>query len=123
LTIETVLFNLWRNFPLERKKYLNLTHGIQGFNDKNVRVLWLTLALITDDYNVIHKKRYLSELTNYTSPKYGFEIRQNAFLYLNQIEACNDTCNENLKEATTHHNWRFKNFANDLLKQNKATLK
>jgi len=116
-TIETVLFNLWRNFPLERKKYLNQTKGIMGFNDKNVRILWLTLALITDDYDAVYKRRYLNELTDYTSPKYNFEIRQNAFLYLNQIEACNETCKSNLRHATRHHNWRFKKFAKELLEK------
>ena len=116
-TIETVLFNLWRNFPLERKKYLNQTKGIMGFNDKNVRILWLTLALITDDYDAVYKRRYLNELTDYTSPKYNFEIRQNAFLYLDQIEACNETCKSNLRHATTHHNWRFKKFAKELLEK------
>jgi aminopeptidase N len=115
-TIETALFNLWRNFPLERKKYLNLTKGIQGFNNKNVRILWLTLAFITNDYNPINKRSYLNELTDYTSPKYGFEVRQNAFLYLQQIQACNEVCKENLKQATTHHNWRFKKFAKEMLK-------
>lgn len=115
LTKEVALFNLWRNFPLERKKYLNQTHDVVGFNNKNIRVLWLTLALITDDYKDVYKKRYLDELTDYTSPKYGFEIRQNAFQYLNQIQACKDVCKENLEQATTHHNWRFSKFAKAML--------
>ncbi|WP_298533870.1 M1 family metallopeptidase [uncultured Algibacter sp.] len=116
MTLETALFNLWRNFPLERKKYLHQTKEVQGFSDKNVRILWLTLAFITNDYNSINKRVYFNELTSYTSPKYGFEIRQNAFSYLNQIQACKEVCKENLKEATNHHNWRFKKFAKELLK-------
>lgn len=117
-TIETSLFNLWVNFPADRFKYLNQTKDIIGFNDKNVRTLWLTLALITEDYQPEHKSRYFQELTAYTSPKYGFEVRQNAFQYLHQIKACNDECKSNLKQATTHHNWRFKQFATTLLDQN-----
>lgn len=115
ITIETALFNLWRNFPEERFKYLNQTKDIMGFNDKNVRILWLTLALITDDYEPEKKRAYFKELIDYTSPKYGFEVRQNAFQYLNQIKACNAQCKENLQQATTHHNWRFKKFAKSLL--------
>lgn len=117
ITIETALFNLWRNFPEDRFKYLNQTKDIIGFNDKNVRMLWLTLALITEDYQPENKSKYFKELTDYTSPTYGFEVRQNAFQYLHQIQACNTDCKANLKQATTHHNWRFKQFAKSLLEE------
>ncbi|MBC3758882.1 M1 family metallopeptidase [Hyunsoonleella sp. SJ7] len=115
ITVETTLFNLWKNFPEDRIKYLNQTKDIIGFNDKNVRLLWLTLALITEDYEPENKAKYFQELTGYTSPKYGFEVRQNAFQYLYQIKACNEACKNNLKQATAHHNWRFKKFARSLL--------
>ncbi|MEP3836381.1 MAG: M1 family metallopeptidase [Algibacter sp.] len=118
ITIETALFNLWQNFPSERTNYLEKTKHIQGFNDKNVRILWLTLALISDDFQLENNSKYFDELTSYTNPEYGFEIRQNAFQYLHQIQACNAVCKENLKQATTHHNWRFKKFAKELLKAN-----
>ena len=117
-TIETALFNLWQNFPKERHKYLDKINGIHGFSDKNVRTLWLTLALITEDYQLKQRKQYFKELTDYTSPEYGFEIRQNAFQYLNQIQACEEACIENLKQASNHHNWRFKKFAKTLLEKN-----
>jgi aminopeptidase N len=117
VTIEAALFNLWKNFPLEREKYFNKTKDIQGFNDKNIRILWLTLALITEDYESENKQFFLNELTSYTSPKYGFELRQNAFFYLDQIQACNAVCKENLEQALTHHNWRFKKFAKALLQK------
>ncbi len=116
ITKETALFTLWKNFPHERNKYLNKTSDVIGFNDKNIRTLWLTLALITEDYESQNKKQYFDELTNYTNPKYDFETRQNAFQYLHQIQACNEVCKENLKQATKHHNWRFSKFAKALLK-------
>jgi len=118
ITMETALFNLWVNFPQEREKYLNDTKGIQGFRDKNMRILWLTLALITEGFEPENKTNYLKELTRYTSSKYGFEVRQHAFQYLHQIQSCNDVCKENLKQATKHHNWRFSKFAKELLKVN-----
>lgn len=114
-TIEMALFALWQNYPNERSKYLNKTKGITGFNDKNIRILWLTLALITDAFEVENKQLYFDELISYTSPNYGFEIRQNAFQYLDKIQACNVVCKKNLEQATTHHNWRFSKFANTLL--------
>jgi aminopeptidase N len=116
LTIETALYNLWVNFPDERINYLIRTKGIQGFNDKNIRTLWLTLALVTDDFEPENKKVYFDELTDYTSPKYGFEIRRNAFQYLNQIQACDEDCNENLQQAAKHHSWQFSKFAKSLIK-------
>jgi len=117
ITIETALFNLWNNFPLQRKEYLDKTKGIEGFNDKNVHQLWLVLALLTEEYEPYNKAKYFEELTSYTSSKYGFETRQTAFQYLNQIQACNAACKENMQQATTHHNWRFSKFANALLKE------
>lgn len=116
ITKEVALLNLWVNFPLQRNEYLNKTKGIVGFNDKNVRQLWLTLALVTEGFEPENKRMYFDELTSYTSPKYGFEIRQKAFQYLNEIQACNATCQENLQQATTHHNWQFSKFAKALLK-------
>lgn len=117
ITIEAALFTLWKNFPQERQKYLNKTKDIHGFNGKNVRILWLALNLVSADFEDKNIRNYYKELTDYTSPKYGFEVRQNAFQYLNQIQACKDDCKENLKQATKHHNWRFSKFAKELLKQ------
>ncbi|NNC50593.1 MAG: M1 family metallopeptidase [Flaviramulus sp.] len=117
ITIESALFNLWKNFPQDRYKYLNKTKGIQGFNDKNVRILWLTLALLTEDFETENKPHFFKELTDYTNQNFGFEIRKNAFQYLNQIQGCIDKCKENLNQATKHHNWRFSQFAKELLKE------
>lgn len=114
-TIETALFNLCVSFPQDRQKYLERTKDIQGFNNKNVRILWLTLNLISADFEDRKTRNYYQELTDYTSSKYSFEIRQNAFQYLNQIQACNDVCIENLKQATKHHSWQFSKFAKSML--------
>lgn len=116
LTIEAALFGLWNNFPEEQNKYLKKTKGKDGFSDKNIRMLWLTLALISDDFESENSEHYFNELVGYTSSKYGFEVRQNAFSYLAWIRSCVDACQENLKQATKHHSWRFSKFAKQLLK-------
>lgn len=116
ITIESALFNLWQSFPEDQAKYLKKTKGIVGFNDKNIRILWLTLALMTDGFEIESKEQYFDELISYTNPIYSFEIRQNAFQYLSYIQACNDICKEHLKQATTHHSWQFSKFAKELLK-------
>ncbi|WP_299253658.1 M1 family metallopeptidase [uncultured Lacinutrix sp.] len=116
ITKELALSNLWSKFPNDRAKYLEATEGVIGFNDKNVRCLWLTLALLTPEYNAAFNKSYINELGNYTSSKYSFETRQNAFSYINNLKIFNIETLVNLIDATKHHNWRFKSFAKDLLK-------
>ncbi len=116
VTIEAALFGLWNSFPKDQNKYLEKTRGIQGFYNKNIRMLWLTLALLTDDFESENDDLYFNELLDYTSPKYGFEIRQNAFSYLKWISACGEKCQENLQQATKHHSWQFSKFAKAMLK-------
>ncbi len=115
ITVEAALFNLWNSFPQDQEIYLNRTKGIEGFSDKNVRTLWLTLAILTDSDSLGDPEIFLDELISYTSPDYNFEVRQNAFRYLRWIRSCEDRCMDNLKEASNHHNWRFKRFAKQLM--------
>ena len=124
-TIENTLFKLWVQFPENRTKYLNQTKGMVGFNDKNIRTLWLTLALSTSNYEEDKVNERLQELIEYTGPKYHFEVRKNAFEYLKLMHFTNDEVLKNLEQATHHHNWRFKKFAvtlrEELKKQEKIT--
>ena len=116
-TVENALFKLWIQFPKDRIKYLNQTKSIVGFNDKNIRSLWLLLAISTADYeqNLVTQK--LEELIDYTAPKYHFEVRKNAFESLQSLRFKNEEVLINLKDATKHHNWRFKKFAIKMLKK------
>ncbi|WP_445957934.1 M1 family metallopeptidase [Yeosuana sp.] len=117
LTIEMALYNLWDNFPSDRVKYLDKTKNIQGLNHKNVRMLWLVLAINTPDFEPKKKQLYFEELRGYTSPEYGFETRQSAFEYLKLMKACDAFCKNNLMKATKHYNWRFSKFAKDMLNE------
>ena len=89
--------------------------GVTGFQDKNVRQLWLVLAILTDDYQPEKRKTHTDELWSYTSPQYSFEIRQKAFEYINEIGLYSPTVVRNLVNASVHHNWRFRNIARELL--------
>jgi len=122
ITIEKALYNLWVNFPLERSKYLSKTRHIIGFNDKNVRLLWLVLNLSTPYYEADNKQELYNELVGYTSEKYNADLRISAFQYLEMINSCNSECKSNLETAKSHHNWRLVKFAKQLsekLEQNK----
>ena len=51
----------------------------------------------------------------YTSEDYSFEVRQNAFEYVKLLSVFNRETIKNLLNATTHHTWRFKKYARQLL--------
>ncbi len=123
VTIESALYNLWVNFPEERAKYLQQTKDIIGFGDYNVRLLWLALNLNTPEYQPEKKQATFEELENYTDPKYGFELRMNAFNYLKLINGFDELSIKNLRDATNHHNWRFQQFAKGLLAELKQVEK
>src|SRR5690554_5117244 len=116
-TIEAALFHLWINFPEDRENYLNATSELIGFNDKNIRQLWLALAISTPLYELDKKEAFLNELVGYSSPKYGFEVMLTAFNYLNSLGIYNEQVLTNLVEASKHDNWRFKKFAKDMLEE------
>lgn len=115
LTMERALFNLWQNFPQDRKKYLEKTKSTQGFYDKNVKMLWLTLSLVTQDYHPEKSGEYYKELSGYTSPSYDYSIRQNTFGHLYQINTFTTQNYKDLIQACVHPVWRFRKFARELL--------
>ncbi len=117
VTVEYALFKLWLQFPERRTYYLNSTEQIHGFNNKNIRTLWLALALVTPTYRTAEKEAYLKELSGYTSPVFHFEIRQNAFMYLRQIQVFSDQNLKDLVSACTHPVWQFSKYARQLLEQ------
>ena len=123
VTMETALYQLWMQFPEKRAEYLNKTKGIEGFQNKNIRQLWLALALVTEGYETTEKENYLKELKNYTSTDYSFEIREKAFEYVNELQLWDLQTLKNLVEASVHPTWRFskpsKEMLNDLLQNEK----
>ncbi|MDX1277864.1 M1 family metallopeptidase [Oceanihabitans sediminis] len=119
ITIESALYSLWVNFPEGRAAYLDKTKNIIGLPNKNVRLLWLTLALVSPEYHVAEKQAYLDALIRFTSPAYNYEIRMNAFSYLDLIGVVTEEILEHYKEAEQHHNWRLKKFAKAFAEKNK----
>jgi aminopeptidase N len=115
ITIENALYNLWVNFPEDRVKYLQKTKDVLGFNDKNVRLLWLALNLNTIEYQPETKQAVLDELIGYSLPKAHFELRMNAFRYLKLLGAFEKQSVTSLMEATKHPVWQFSKFAKTLL--------
>ncbi len=115
VTKEVALFNLWQQFPQKKNIYLDQLEGVEGFQDKNIRQLWLALALVTEDYKNEQKPSFLAELKNYSSEEYSFEIREKSFQYLNELKIWDSGTLKNLAEATTHPTWRFAKTSKELL--------
>ncbi|MBC8756274.1 M1 family metallopeptidase [Kordia sp. YSTF-M3] len=115
VTKEAALYNLWANFPADQKKYLDQTKNIQGFSDQSFRILWLTLAIVTKSYSGNNTPFYYKELSGYTDRSNHFEVRQNAFIYINELQAFSDKNLADLVNGALHHNWRFASFCRNLL--------
>lgn len=115
VTQEMALFQLWQGYPENRAKYLEKTKDVIGLPNKNVRLMWLTLAMLTEGYESFKTKEYFEELSNYTNPEFSFEIRQGAFFYLKEAFGLNEQSLKNLVKATEHHSWQFRKFARNLL--------
>lgn len=114
-TQEIALYFLWKNFPENRPTYLDKTNNRIGFNDYNLRTLWLSLALSTTDYSN-HPEVLISELVAFSSTKYEATTRQNALEKLIAFKIINDQVLSNLVNATTHHMWQFSKFGRDTIR-------
>ena len=115
-TQELALYNLWNNFPEKRFKYLDQSKTWVGFNDYNLRTLWLTLALSTPNYTR-EKETLVNELIEYSSINYEANTRQNALDKLLAFKIINDIVLKNLVNATTHHMWQFSKFGRDTIRK------
>lgn len=116
-TMEAALYRLWTDFPDNQKSYLDKANNVIGLPNKNVRLLWLILALVSPEYDAELKPEYYDELSSYTSSEYHFEVRLLAFQYLKNIGGFNDETLRSLVEACSHHVWHFKKSSRNILKE------
>jgi aminopeptidase N len=115
-TQEIALYNLWNNFPENRNEYLVKSKSWIGFNDYNLRTLWLSLALSTADYPE-NKQELIAELITYSSTNFEATTRQNALEKLIGFHLINDIVLINLVNATTHHMWQFSKFGREAIRK------
>jgi aminopeptidase N len=111
-TQEFALYYLWNSFENKRVVYLEKSKDWVGFNDFNLRILWLSLAISTPEY-ATNKEAYIQELVNYSSPNYEATTRQNALEYLINFNVIIEAVLRNLVNATTHHMWQFSKFGRE----------
>ena len=116
ITREMVLGTIWSKYPEEQKLLLDKTKLWVGFNDKNLRILWLTLALQTKDYELESKVKFYEELLDYASPKFETSVRQNAIEGLMYGNENDKNILPNLVNALTSHQWQFSKFAKERIR-------
>lgn len=117
ITQEIALGTLWRLFPHKQAEYLEISKQWIGFDDKNLRILWLTLALITQNYQNDKKAGFYDELLHYASGEYPAAIRQNALTNLLYLNPNDSNILQHLVNAATHHKWRFTLFARNNIRE------
>jgi aminopeptidase N len=115
-TREIALTNLCKQFPNDIVNYLNMSKDWIGFNNKNLRITWLSIALKNPNYQSTKQTNFTTELMGYAGLNYDSSIRQNALEALLAIYPENQMVLQSLVNATTHHKWQFVKFAKDTIR-------
>ena len=116
ITKEIALSTVWSQFPEDHKRILDNSKQWIGFNDKNLRILWLTLSLGTKEYQMADKVNYYDELLNYCNPEFETSIRQNAIENLLFINDKDQNVLPNLVNSLVSYKWQFSKFGKDKLR-------
>jgi len=112
--------HLWKNFPEEQSKYLEIAKNWQINSPNELCVFYLTYLIQYFENHKIIDLNYsnaLNDLKNYTSPKYESSIRQYALESYLSINPKNREVLKNLVNATTHHKWQFTKFARETIRK------
>ena len=116
ITKEISLSTFWSQFPDDQKRILDISKEWIGFNDKNLRILWLTLALGTKEFQMDNKAEFYDELLSYCNPEFETSIRQNALENLLFINDKDKNVLSNLVNSTTSYRWQFSKFGKDKIR-------
>lgn len=117
ITQEIALNSLCRDFPQDRPKYLDKMDGRIGMNDKNIRLLWIALALSSREYRLDKKAGYYDELLAYAQAGEEASVRQNAIEKLLFLDKGDKNILPLLVNATVHHKWQFSKFGRDRIRE------
>ena len=116
ITKEIALSTFWAQFPEDQKRILDKSKEWIGFNDNNLRILWLTLALGTKEYQMEAKAKFYDELLNYCNPEFETSIRQNAMENLLFINDKDKNVLPNLVNSLVSYKWQFSKFGKDKIR-------
>ncbi|MCX6267705.1 MAG: M1 family metallopeptidase [Bacteroidetes bacterium] len=114
LNVEYALEALCVSFPGHVDQYLDLTRDMEGWRGKNIRMMWLSVALKSG------KMEYLPELIGYCSPQYEFETRMNAFNLLKKLNYVDTETRKYAEVASKHWNNKLSGVAREYLKNSET---
>lgn len=114
-TREIAFMTLWKTFPENQAKYLEKAKHWIGGNDKSLRIMYLTFALLSADNQ--NNETLYTELVVYTAPTFESSVRQNAITNALSINPKDSAVLKNLVNATVHHKWQFSKFGRDKIRQ------
>ncbi len=121
-TRQAALFNLWKQFPEDQKRYAEISKNWVGFQDKNLKLTYLYLLYLTSTDKKEKLKAYL-ELLTYTGTDYDSNLQQQALQKLLDLEIYTEDVLRSLVYGTGNHRWQFVKFCKDnirlLLKEQK----
>lgn len=121
-TQEIALFSLWKQFPEHQKRYLDLAKDWIGFQNKNLKLLYLSLSYLSSDDSKEKFNAY-RELLSYTGTNYDSNLQQDALDKLLDLKIYNEDIFRSLAYGTANHRWQFVKFSRDniriLLKEQK----
>lgn len=120
ITREIAMRTLINKFPEKRSEILDRTKSFIGLNDRNLRILWLTYALMATDYAKTEKLALYDELMDYTTDKWEASVRQNALQNLMRTSPTDTQVLSAVAKALVHHKWQLTKFARDTIR---ASLK
>jgi len=110
--IETALTKLSRDFEGVNERFLNKTKDVLGMQNA-IRIIWLEKM---GSHVMTSKPEHWMGLTDFSSPKYEFRTRINAFKALQRINLFNSNIFVNAMDAATSENKRLATPAYSFLK-------
>lgn len=115
-TREMALFNLWKEFPDQRDRYLDISKDWIGFQEKNLRLLNLSLTFASEKDDKKKLKAYL-ELLSYTGTNYDSNLQQSALEKLLNLEIYTEPVFRSLAYGTGSHRWQYVKFSKDNIRK------
>jgi len=123
VTIGNALWNLWQAFPERRHFYLDKTKGKTGLNDRELRMLWLLMAISDSTYAPeAERTGYVEELIAYASPAYNVETRMTALDFLDMLGLINEHTYPFIKQAAEYFHPQLRRKAREILKKHGLPL-
>jgi aminopeptidase N len=114
LNVEHALEALCVSFPGSVDYYLGLTRDMEGWRGKNIRMMWLAVAIVNG------KTENMPELISYCSPKFEFETRINAFNVLKELKYADNETIRYAEIAGKHWNNKLSSAAREYLKNSET---